>query len=373
MNLNVRALDFVKFSGAYLTQPFCYRSCGTISMDSEIQPSPQQRLEHAEIWLKQARRDRAAVERILGQFAQRNHDHLPRTPDTAIYLLQQAVEKAAKSLMFASGEDEDTLRKQYGHNSLLVVLEFIRQRFTDESYRTMFDSLLEYQSLGAHSVDEALKATDDLIHKAKSRNLRELAVLPPDAMRIMVELMANLHKQTVAAAKRLLRAKTSVTVDPSSVADSSAGDYIMAVATAAMRRNQLAPDVEAAVRSVVDSVALGWIETWRKFERGSLTIIRDKMLSDLILPQLWTLPALYMLAALTFPHEASCRYPAPWNAPTDAIEAARHEKLGTQHYTNSLGIVAQLPALHQLTRLVLDSMGPLLIHAVESSDDHYQV
>ena len=115
-------------------------------------------------------------------------------------------------------------------------------------------------------------------------------------------------------------------------------------------------------------MALGWIETWRNTEKSSLTIIRDKMISDLILPQLWTLPTLYMLAALTFPHEASSRYPAPLGAPPDAVEASRCEKLGTQHYNNSLGIVAQLPALHQLTRLVLDSMKPLLVHAVESSE-----
>ena len=284
-------------------------------MNSEVQPSIQQRLDHAEIWLKQARRDRATVERILGQFAHRNYQHLPRNPDIAVYLLQQAVEKAAKSLMFAAGEDEDSLRKQYGHNSLLIVLDFIRQRFTNESYRTMFDSLLEYQALGVSSADEALRATDNLIQNVKSRNLRDLAVLPPDAMCVMIDLMANLHKQTVATTKRLLRAKTSVTVDPSRVSDSSAADYIMAVATAAIRRDQLAPDVEATVRSLVDTVALGWIETWRSAERSSLIIIRDKMISDLILPQLWTLPALYMLAALTFPHEGSSRYPASWTPP----------------------------------------------------------
>ena len=93
-------------------------------------------------------------------------------------------------------------------------------------------------------------------------------------------------KETVASTKRVLRAKTTVTVDPSKVGDSSAADYIMAVATAAMRRDQLAPDVLATVKSLVDPVALGWIETWRNAERSSLTIIRDKMLSDLILPQL---------------------------------------------------------------------------------------
>ena len=341
-------------------------------MDSRVQPSPTQRLEHAEAWLKQARRDRMTVERILGRPTLRKSQHLAPSPETAVYLLQQAVEKAAKSLMFAAGEDEDTLRKEYSHNSLLVILDFIRQRFTDESYRKMFNSLLNYRPLGVGNADEAIRATEDLIHKAKSGTLRELAVLSPDAMSVKVGLMLNLHNQTTTVTNRLLRAKTSVTVDPSTAADSSATDYIMDVETAAIRRNQLAPDMEEAVRGLVDPVALGWNETWRRTERSRMSIIRDRVLSEVILPQSWTLPALYMLAALTFPHAVSCRYPAPWDAPTDAIEAARRGKLGTQHYTDSLGIVAQLPALHQLTRLVLDSMGPLLSRTVESSD-HCQV
>ena len=337
-------------------------------MDSKVQLSPQQRLEHAEIWLRQARQDRSIVERILGRSVQPKHRHLPRNPQVAVYLLQQAVEKAVKSLMFAAGKDEDILRRRYGHNSLLVMLDFIRQRFSDEPYRQMFDSLLEYQSLGFSSADEALKATDNLIKQVNNRNLRELAALSPDAMSVMVELTDNHRKQTIALTNRLLSPKTFVTIDASNVADSSAADYIMAVATAAMRRDQLAADVEASVRKIIDPVALEWIESWRASESIRLPIIREKMLSDLILPQFWTLPALYMLAALTFPHEASSRYPAPWNAPSDPLEAARCDKMGVQHYTASLGAVVQLPALHQLTRLVLDSMRPLLVHAVESTD-----
>ena len=100
-----------------------------------------------------------------------------------------------------------------------------------------------------------------------------------------------------------------------------------------------------------------------------MTIIRDNLINDVVLPLTWTLPALYMLAALTFPHEATARYPAPWDAPDDAIEAAKLGKLGTRHYTESLGIVEQLRQIHDLTALMLANMKPLLLHAVESSEN----
>ena len=101
-------------------------------------------------------------------------------------MLQQAIEKAAKSLMFAAGENEDTLRRKYGHNSLIAVLEFVRQRFSNQTYRQMFDVLSEPHSLGARDAEEALRATDSLMRKAKSKDLLDLAVLSPDTMGEMV-------------------------------------------------------------------------------------------------------------------------------------------------------------------------------------------
>ena len=80
----------------------------------------------------------------------------------------------------------------------------------------------------------------------------------------------------------------------------------------------------------------------------------------------WALSTLYLLAALTFAHEASARYPAPMDAPTDATEAARRGRLGVQHYTETLGIVSRFHELNRLACLVLENMEPLLDRAYQS-------
>ena len=180
--------------------------------------------------------------------------------------------------------------------------------------------------------------------------------------------MNKIREQTISVSKELVRPKVLVRTDTTGIADSSATEYIMAIATAAMRTDQLTEDSVTTARKVLDSVDLGWIDNWRRSKEADVTIIRENLINDVILPLSWTLPALYMLAALTFPHEATARYPAPLGAPDDAIEAARCGKLGTRHYTKSLGIVEQLSQLHKLTEMVLAHMKPLLAHAVESSE-----
>ena len=332
-----------------------------------MQPDSELRLVHAETWLRQARSDSAVVERILGTYAMRNYHHLPENPESAVYMLQQAVEKAAKSLMLAAGENEKTLRRRYGHNSLIAVLEFIRQRFSNQTYRQMFDALSEVQSLGVRDAEEALGATESLMRKAKGKELQDLAVLSPDAMREMLGLLTIIREETMSVSRRLIRHKVSVKVDASRLAESSATEYVFSIAIAAMKSDQLAPETVTKARMVLESIDLDWINAWKESQESEFTFSRERLINDLILPLSWTLPALYMLAALTFPHEVTARYPAPRDAPYDAIEAARCGKLGTMHYTKSLGVVDQLPQLQKLTKAVLENMRPLLVQAIEAS------
>ena len=139
----------------------------------------------------------------------------------------------------------------------MAVLEFIRRRFNNHTYRQMFDSLSEAQSLGVRNADEALGAIDNFMQKVKNNDLRELAVLSPDGMRDMVGLMTKIREQTISVSKRLVRPKVSVRVDAAVIADSTATEYIMAIATAAVRADQLTADAVTTARMVLDSVDLG--------------------------------------------------------------------------------------------------------------------
>lgn len=68
------------------------------------------RQEQSRAWMAQARRDCGAVERLLGPKPQ----HLPHTPEIAVYLLQQSVEKAVRALMVAVAFLIWWLSLQYG-------------------------------------------------------------------------------------------------------------------------------------------------------------------------------------------------------------------------------------------------------------------
>ena len=132
-----------------------------------------------------------------------------------------------------------------------------------------------------------------------------------------------------------------------------------------MHRDRLSAESEGAFKDVVAPIASELVEQFREAEQSVVTVPRDWILSEFVLPS-WALSTLYVLAALTFPHEASARYPAPMDAPTDAIEAASRGRLGIQHYTETLGIVSRFHELSRLASLVLDNMDPLLDRAYQS-------
>ena len=331
------------------------------------QSSPDARILQAEAWLKQARSDHAALQRLFRRYQQRTPGQLPSTPEVAVYLLQQSVEKAAKALMVARGHGEDTLKKRpYGHDSLTVVLEFFRQQLSVPGFSKALDILLRTQSLEVDDAEEVRKSIEDLMRKAQAGDLTELAVLPPEAVRAIVNLMQTLRERFVGHLRASLRSKTPLRFNSHGVEDSTAIDLLWDIATSALQTDPLPADQMAAAKEII-GIVFGSVDRQvakglRDIDGQRITIDRSQLLSDVFLP-LWALLSLYLLAALTFPHEASSRYPTPVEAPDDARDAARQGLLGTRHYTPALGIVALLPELNLLIGLVLQDIKPLLSNA----------
>ena len=329
--------------------------------------SPEDRVHRAEVWLKQARNDHDALQRLFRRYKQPGPGYLPRTPEVAVYLLQQTVEKATKALMVAAGYNEETLRKPpYGHDSLRVVLEFFKRPFDVPGFSPTLDVLLKTQPLEVNDAEEARKSIDDLIQKVKGGYAKELAVISPDAVQLIVGLMQTLRKRFVSRVRASLPSRTSLRVDASGVEDSTAADRLWSIATSTIQDNTIPAEQMEASKEVaaqmLSFVAPRLAEGLRDADGQIITIQRNQLLAYAFLP-VWGLLSLYLLAALTFPHEASSRYPAPGDAPDDPTKAAKRGMLGTKHYTPKLGIVAQLPELNSLTKLVLQDVKPLLENA----------
>ncbi|MDE2838677.1 MAG: hypothetical protein OXL97_14415 [Chloroflexota bacterium] len=248
----------------------------------------------------------------------------------------------------------------------MVVLEFFREQFSIPGFSKALDILLRTQSLEVSDAEAARKSIEDLMRKTQANDLKELAVLPPEVVRAIVELIQTIRELSVRVVRASLRSKTPLRINSHGVEDSTAIDHLWDIAISALQTDSLPADQMAAAREII-GIAFGPVnpqvaKDLKDHDGQRITIDRGQVLSDMFLP-LWALVSLYLLAALTFPHEASSRYPAPMGAPDDAEVAAKQDMLGTKHYSPALGIVALLPELSWLTDLVLQDIKPLLSNA----------
>ena len=58
---------------------------------------------------------------------------------------------------------------------------------------------------------------------------------------------------------------------------------------------------------------------------------------------------LYILGAIAWPHAVSARYPTSPTAPEEPVDAARENKMGSQHYSDQIGAVAHVKTLARET------------------------
>ena len=113
------------------------------------------------------------------------------------------------------------------------------------------------------------------------------------------------------------------------------------------------------VTKLLDAAAPGSFQGTRPEDTQTFTVDRDSTVVKLMCEG-WALPHLLLLAALTFPHATTSRYPAPIGAPDNPWDAAKCGKMGAQHYTRTLGIVDQIRELNEQTTIVLEDLRPFL-------------
>ena len=64
----------------------------------------------------------------------------------------------------------------------------------------------------------------------------------------------------------------------------------------------------------------------------------------------------FLIGGLVWPHHTSTRYPSPPDAPTSPQEASQLGKLGTQHYTDEIGVIRYV---QELSQSILEAVGIL--------------
>ena len=338
-------------------------------MSGSKKPDFDSCLTQADVWLQHGREDHNVAKRLLRwSWLPLKNSIVPNNPVLLIYLLQQSVEKTAKSLMVASGTPETTLRvSPYGHNSLQAVLSFIEKRIDVPYMQESLDSLSKDPSLGVSSADEAQRALQNLKKNTqKNVDYFSLAVLPPEIMVVLTSLMDVLRQQSLQKTREVLPVRMTLTIDPSRSDGLTTTDYLFNEVTSATRGGEIPSGLRDTFSGAIASMATLIEDEFGKERTLKIVVSRRWIINEFVLPA-WALPTLYLLAALTFPHEASTRYPARLGSHEDPVQAARRNRLGTKHYSESLGVIKHFRKLHRINGLVLKSMQPLLVQANDAA------
>ncbi len=329
----------------------------------QVAQSGDKRQQRAEAWLDQAIADNEALGTLLsvGRF---QSDHQIRHPGQTVYLLQQSVEKAVKALMVADGEDERALlRKPFVHDSLTIVLTFIERILTIPAYANAVDPLLETVSEDFESTTEVFEYLEYAKGLVKETLEKELAVAPPGQVREIVNWMQRSRRDSVSSVRASLPSQFQVDADLGADGSGSFVDGMMRSLCSVFRNETIPAGHRTASRKSVAGF-LGEAAPWlfqgpRHDGPQTITLDRDATVSKLVW-QGWALPHLMFLAALTFPHSTTSRYPAPTGAPDDPRDAAKCGMMGAQHYSRALGVVDQIRELNEQTRIVLEDLRPFL-------------
>lgn len=336
------------------------------------------RLAIARSWLKRARRDYRGFEKVVGQQYLRSRKDLPDDPALAIYLLQQACEKAVKAVAIASGEfDGEVLISKYGHDSLML--------FADISLKLLDIPFVELAWRGVKR--EQRKTSKKMLSPREVRNrlhnlklnikryeerppdvpdwLKEFATLPSDPIKQVVTMLLGLHKTMQSAIFKMLEPNLQFDVRKLLDYMKKPNKLILEQALApSFRSRKLSIDK---LDTTLDLIALFTGGNFRELlaqaidkepldlKQGKVKIGKRSAIEENFL-SFWALCALMFLAAFTFAHEAWTRYPKLVSSQTGQTVF----ELDCDSYSADLGIVSCLRDLGSLARITLTDIEQML-------------
>ena len=265
------------------------------------------------IWLEQAEVDAKEAKRNKSQ----TH---------ALYWVQQSVEKLVKARMLANGWCYCEV-VGVRHESLKGFLEVISVRLQDPQVRDMVDRMAEADSL------QRLEGVQTLVDDEEMRS--GMAILGPGELRMLLDGVSDFESE-----REKLRSQAF-----------SSGNF----ESGSKVNKWFCRSIPFRNRCRVTGSEEIFAHIFYEFGicDHQLTELRasmdDKRTKDWLR---WAEadPRLYVLASVTFPHATSTRYPAHPNAPDDLQEAAgfsvadrgkakRMGAIGTQHYSNRIGVI----------------------------------
>lgn len=317
-------------------------------------------LENAYKWFHRAQKDFNAFRQLVPFDKNSLKTVRCSDPALAVYLLQQSIEKATKSVAAATGKYPYGRLKSHGHNSLVVLLDFYQEilnamankveglRIIGEGFGlNVKNGLGKIENLKA----EAKKTPKDR-RKDEILYREQYAVASAAEIDKILDMLLLLREQGfVGALKSIFGPHGKVLLDGQGLNTGTPGDFVSSVLEEAGKKlkiPQLSEDQLKSMSALVEVLAPNGFSDEDKTEKN-IVIRRD---TEQQLGQ-WSLISLLYLAAFTFPHESTSRYPGPHKKKT--LEPA-----GCEDYDENLGIVNRLGRMGYVTMLAMDELKPEL-------------
>ena len=274
-------------------------------------------------WLKRAEDDAKEAQ------ASRSRPH-------ALFWVQQSVEKSVKGLMFLKGRNYNNVTR-IRHQSLKGDLKLVHEVVHDSKLGEFVDRFTCQDS------QRELGRLQNRISNLSSQDLAELRLMPVgmvDKYRAVVGSMVKSRELSLAPNSRT-NIKKQLWSDDSPIGQLEA----------------LHDFARQSANSGTSEFFKYMLNTYNVCEHyiGVSGIASNPKLQNDLFKEVFAFHQrneaqvqLYLLAAITFPHEASTRYPARPDSPPDPREAARdtkHDSFGVEHYSDDIGAYRRVRAL----------------------------
>ena len=280
----------------------------------------------------------------------------------ALFLVQQSMEKATKALLLSAGasyeeiegQRHDTLASFLALNRLIsrsdLVVSALKKLFERETFENLSvvgqSSITGNQRKAKKLRQEVAREYQEIFRIFGSRSISE------EDSRIFRSRVATLSPQTVnlmlGTQVRIRELLSSATSKPFRLAsmppEADLVDWLI---------GEIAPQVYGRLSNRKGRMRS---EPQNSIIRMVIDIIGESKLREALQMPTTTSVAphfkwivaylnLYILGAISWPHAVSSRYPTSPEGPQDPADAARENRMGTQHYDDKIGALTHVKSL----------------------------
>lgn len=268
--------------------------------------------EDVAIWIERSRRDYEAAKLLQ-----------TKDPALTIYLLQQCIEKSVKALAIASGKFKSSyIKDKFGHNSKELLIKLWQNLEATKSSSTL-SSICGLANVNDADLVEALQYTIELKRLSLfSSPLNFEHFEQNDTLRLSLRINGKEFDYSY-----------QYNVSPPS----------LILTEAPLERPGTKSLIDLTIRLFRDSGMRALVARSVSGKREIKASLESQFLKDKLLF------SLFLLAALTYKHEASTRYPG--------------DNIGCQDYNDTLPIVKHMELLYE----ILDAVLPEVDHLLKSN------